>query len=85
MYNYEEQKNNIFTEEGHEMFLKIRDKAHLLLKTAGAFTIGKVISGCAGDGWLMLACIDRLAERGEIQEITGDNVAGQDRVFIGRY
>ena len=82
MYDYQEQKKNIFTEEGQVMFLKIRDEAKQLLETAGAFTVGKVISCCSGDSWYRVACVDRLFELGEIREITGKNVAGQDRVFV---
>ncbi len=68
------------------MFIKIRDKAQTLLKTAGAFTMGKVIIGCGGgDSWDMLACVDRLVELGEIREVTSGNVAGQDRVFVENY
>ena len=81
MYKYEEQKQNIFTEEGQAMFLKIRDKAHELLGIAGAFKIGYVISGNSGDSWDMLACIDRLVELGEIREIE-QKVSGQNRVFV---
>ena len=86
MYNYEEQKQKIFTENGQEMFLKIRDKVQLLLKQSGAFMLEKAISGVTGDSWVMLACIDRLVELKEIKEITDkQNVAGQHRVFVSFY
>lgn len=81
MYNYNTQKKNIFTEEGQEMFLKIRDKAHKLLDEAGAFKLSHVISGCTGDSWDMYACVDSLIELGEIIEIER-KCAGQNRVFI---
>ena len=32
MYTYENEKSKIFTENGQEMFLKIRDKVQILLK-----------------------------------------------------
>ena len=83
MYNYETEKQNIFTEEGQLLFLKIRDKTKRLLETAGAARCQEIISGCTGDSWAMLACVDRLVEIGEIKEITIDSrVAGQYRVFI---
>jgi hypothetical protein len=83
MYNYEEQKQNIFTESGQEMFLKIRDKVKLLLKSSGAFMLEKALLGITGDSWLQLACIDRLVELKEIKEITDkQKVAGQHRVFV---
>lgn len=83
MYKYEEQKQNIFTERGQEMFLSIRDKSKQLLKQAGCFTMGSVISGQTGDSWNMLACVDRLVELGEIREVKQEGaVAGQHRIFV---
>ena len=83
MYKYEEQKQGIFTESGQEMFLSIRDKSKQLLKQAGCFKMGNVISGQVGDTWQMLACVDRLVELGEIREIEQNGaVAGQDRIFV---
>lgn len=40
------------------------------------------VRGVTGDSWEMMARVDRLVELGEIREITGSNVAGQDRVFV---
>ena len=83
MYNYEKEKPFIFTEEGQGMFLKIRDNAKRLLRESVAFALGSVIhAASSGNIWQMIACVDRLVELGEIREITGDNVAGQFRVFV---
>jgi len=82
MYNYQTERAKIFTEEGQETFLKIRDKVKLLLKQSGAVMLQNAISGVTGDSWMHLACVDRLVELGEIREITKDNVAGQHRVFV---
>lgn len=83
MYKYEEQRQEIFTEHGQEMFLAIRDKSKQLLKQAGCFRMGNVISGQTGDSWKMLACVDRLVEIGEIREIKQEcTVAGQHRIFV---
>lgn len=82
MYKYEEQKPKIFTEEGQETFLKIRDKMQYLLKQSGAVMMENVISGVTGNNWFHCACVDRLVELGEIKEITNGDVAGQHRVFI---
>ena len=83
MYNYEEEKKKIFTEEAQVGFLSVRDKSKALLKTAGSFSMGSVISGVAvGDSWQAMAFVDRLVELGEIREITDENVAGQHRVFV---
>lgn len=86
MYTYENEKSKIFTENGQEMFLKIRDKVKLLLKQSGAFMLKNAISGVTGDSWSMLACVDRLVELKEIKEITDKTkVAGQHRVFVSYY
>jgi hypothetical protein len=82
MYNYQTEKQKIFTEDGQEIFLKIRDKVQQLLKQSGAVMVQNAISGVTGDSWLHLACVDRLVELKEIREITGGNVAGQHRVFV---
>lgn len=78
-YNYETEKSKLFTDEGQRHFLKIRDNAKELLTQAGAFKVDKVISG---DSWFCLACVDRLVELDELEELTGSAVAGQDRVFV---
>ena len=83
MYNYKEEKKKIFTEDGQEKFLKIRDKIQSLLSEAGAFTMGKAIQGILGDTWVSMACVDRLIELKEITEITEQGkVRGQDKVFV---
>ena len=83
MYNYIEEKKNLFTEEGVVVFLAVRDNAKALLKQAGAFRMQEAISGCGGgSSWTLLACVDRLVETKEIREITNDNVAVQHRVFV---
>ena len=83
MYNYQNEKSKIFTEDGQVVFLKIRDKTQQLLKQSGAVMMSNILNGITGgDSWLHLACVDRLVELGEIEEITNGGVAGQYRVFI---
>lgn len=82
MYNYEKEKHAIFTEEGQRNFLKVRDQADELLKSAGAFQMLSPTKGITGDVWTTMAYVDRLVELGEIREITGPEVAGQHRVFV---
>jgi len=82
MYIYENEKPKIFTEEGQRDFLKVRDRAHKLLTEAGAFEMFAVLKDVGGDSWLQMAYVDRLVELGEIREITGDDIAGQNRVFV---
>jgi hypothetical protein len=83
MYNYQEQRENIFTEDGQKMFLKIRDNTFRLLEISGAVRLDKMIQGNTGDSWDMLACVDRMVELGDILEVTDSSrVAGQHRVFV---
>ena len=82
MYNYQVARKEIFTEEGQETFLKIRDKVKHLLKQSGAVMMQNAINGVTGDSWMHLACVDRLVELKEIREVTNGNVAGQHRVFV---
>ncbi len=82
MYSYSTEKPGLFTEEGQRLFLKIRDRANVLLKTAGSFRMQEVLTHCAGSSWQMLACVDRMVELGEIVEVTPANkCAGQFRIF----
>ncbi len=81
VYNYQDWRHGIFTEEGQVVFLKIRDNAQRLLKVAGAFKHTYAYTGITSDNYTMAACIDRLVELGEIVEVTRDT-AWPDRVFI---
>jgi len=81
-YDYEKEKPKIFTDKGQVEFLKVRDEAHRLLQDAGAFMIFSACKKISGDTWTMMAYVDRLVELGEIREITGPDVFGQDRVFV---
>ena len=82
MYNYYEEKHKMFTEVGQVSFLKVRDAAKRLLEEAGAFKMYCVLKGISGDSWELMSYVDRLVELGEIREITGEEVAGQYRVFV---
>lgn len=81
VYDYLTEKKTILTDEGQRSFLRIRDNVHALLQKSGAVKMSKAIIG-SGDGWFLMACVDRLVELGEITEITGPDVCGQDRVFV---
>ena len=81
-YNYEIEKQKIFTEQGQREFLKVRDRAKKLLAEAGAFMMFSALKDISGDSWQMIAYVDRLIELGKIREIMPANVAGQHRVFV---
>jgi hypothetical protein len=82
MYDYATEREKIFTEDGQVKFLQIRDNAQRLLTIAGAFRLDAAIKNVGGDSWLMLACVDRLVELGEIREVTEVRVPAQYRVFV---
>lgn len=81
-YEYQNEKFELFTDDGQRMFLAIRDKVHRLLKDAGCFRMQEAMNAAGGgSSWTMLACVDRLVELGEIREVIQNNVAGQRRIF----
>lgn len=82
MYTYETERTAIFTEDGQKTFLKVRDAAVELIRSAGCVSMGAVWDKVMGDAWFVMACLDRLVELGEIKEITNDSVAGQHRIFV---
>jgi hypothetical protein len=82
-YQYQVERPKLFTEDGQRMFLAIRDRAAQLIAEAGAVRLDKAIASQCGDSWVMLACMDRLVELGELREVTEpDSVPGQHRVFV---
>lgn len=77
MYSYEAERPKLFTDEGQRGLLKTRDRVQHLLKEAGACRMQEIMfQDGAIDLWQSLARVDRLAELGEIREITGSDVAG---------
>lgn len=81
-YSYETERPKLFTEDGQVMLLKIRDNVQRLLKEAGAVRADRAIESVGGDSWLMLACLDRLVELGEIRRVS-EGTCGQHQVFVG--
>lgn len=84
MYEYTKLRPNLFTENGQVLFLKIRDHTRDLLNEAGAVRATEVMQACMGDSWLKMACLDRMVELDELQEITPPDTKGQHRVFISK-
>lgn len=80
-YNYETEKKEIFTEIGQRQFLSIRDNTHRLIELAGSARMDKIIANQTGSNWIMMACVDRLVELGEIHETSPAGCAGQYRTF----
>jgi hypothetical protein len=84
MYNYETEKQKLFTDEGQRMVLAIRDHVRDCLELAGAVSMGAAINvpGVCGESWMMMACVDRLVELDYLREIPQREVAGQYRIFV---
>lgn len=75
-YNYEKERERLFTEAGQRLFIKTRDRVNGLLRTAGAFRLQEA-QVCS---WDEIACIDRMVELGELVEFPRA-CWGQYRVF----
>ena len=83
-YQYATERAEVFTESGQLMYVAIRDNAIRMLKLSGAVTCGKLTNaiGVSGSSWTMLACVDRLAELGEIVLVPRPGYATQDQVYV---
>lgn len=69
-YNYETEKQKLFTEAGQKLFLAVRDNVQELLRVAGAFRRSHVQPKLgAYDNWEVMAAVDRLVELGEIVKL----------------
>ena len=83
MYNYQELKPQLFTEDNQRLFLKVRDKLNALLTVAGCARMQEITTDCS---WISMACVDRLVELNEIHEVeyfeNGSRPVGQHRLFI---
>lgn len=80
-YSYETERQNLFTESGMEILLKIRDNAKRLLDVAGAFTAERAMQNVGGSGWTMLAAFDYMVEKGELVRLSPAGTWGQYQVF----
>lgn len=84
-YDYATERPFVFTEDGQLMLLRIRDQAQSLIKLSGAATLMYITAGITGDSWLMMACVDRLVEIGELMEVPNPKSSwAQHRIFIAR-
>jgi hypothetical protein len=89
-YDYQVQKQSLLTDGGQRIFLLVRNHVIRLILIAGAVRMQEAIgaavgvsdSGVVDDTWLRMACLDRMVELGEIEEVTvrGDT-PGQYRLF----
>ena len=68
-YNYEDIRPELFTEDGVELLMKMRDHSSKLLFQAGAYSFEKITRTIPGDTWLMMAALDYMVERKEIRQV----------------
>lgn len=68
-YNYQTERQFLFTEEGSVMFMKVRDAVQELLRKAGAFRFTHVSISGGYDSFQLIACVDRLVELKELEEL----------------
>jgi len=81
MYNYQEQKKNLFTQDGVSLVIKIKEKSNALIKQSGCVSAAKLIYE-ATSTWDGLAAIDYLCEEKFLKEVPQENIVAQDRIFI---
>lgn len=59
--------------------------ARKLIRESGAAMLARIIEGASsGDSFMMLACVDRLVEIGDLREVVYDaeNVPASRRIFV---
>lgn len=81
MYNYPEVRPEIFTDSGRQKLEVIRQKVSQHLGNSPSITLVQAISGALGDTWVNMACVDRMVELGELEEIDVRAKIAQDRTF----
>lgn len=83
MYDYEQEKKRLFTDEGQRELIRVRDHVMSVLKISGAITMLSAMRGSSGDSWKMMAYVDRLVELGDISEVfKSHDTPGQYRIFV---
>lgn len=65
-YDYQAERDNLFTEDGMKTFVEVRDRVNKLIAEAGAANVERIVATLLGSSWTMLAAIDYLHETGEI-------------------
>lgn len=84
MYKYRDERHTVFTDDGVEMLVQIREQAEKLFDIAGCATIENLIRPCLGDSFTMLACIDFLVEKGHIEKVHQNDISTQRQIYKRR-
>ena len=83
MYVYENIKSELFTDDGQEVLMRVRDFAIEALKQRPVIQMQEMLKiARSSSDWLVLACADRLVETGLLREISASDCIGQHRTFM---
>lgn len=65
MYNYQNERAEVFTPEGFNKIEEIKKN----VKGREVFTLGEAMKGICGDSWHTMACVDWLVENGDFKYV----------------
>ena len=80
-YNYQAERSNLFTEEGAEILTAMRDKCRQMIKQSGAFVASRAVGSVTGNCWVMLAALDYMVEKGELERVMQPGVWAQHEIY----
>lgn len=80
-YNYQAERSNLFTEEGAEILIAMRDKCRQMIKQSGAFVASRAMESVTGNGWVMLAALDYMVEKGELERVMQPGAWAQNEIY----
>jgi hypothetical protein len=80
-YSYQKERPYLFTEEGVEKLLRVRDHAYLVIKKSGCARAQEILANEVGDGWQNLAVVDFLVEKKLLKEVLLPDRSAQYRIF----
>jgi hypothetical protein len=86
MYDYETEKQKLYNDAGQRLFIMVRDRVKALVRESGAVRMQEAMTlprgiGCS-DTWMLMACVERMCELGELCEVPTGNAPAQHRVFV---
>jgi len=81
MYNYEELKPKLFSEEGFKLIESVRRNIAAVTKERDFFLMEEATHGIVGSNWEAMSAVDFLKEQRNFYEISGQDCEGQHRTF----
>ena len=80
-YDYQAERPSLFTENGLEILIAMRDRCRELIRQSGAVSAGKAMENVSGLNWTMLAALDYMVERGELEKLEQPGAWGQHEIY----